>query len=152
MMFLPTHLACALSCMLALVACRREPPQTGAPSHEETAPSGQTGVGWRVDLPGEVVRAGVVHTTPGGREEALMPVLPGAVRHAAQACPVDDGTQGGVSRVVFALDATTDGRFVASGPLSTNPFERCLVEHLVHNDRPPTATATHVTVQLQLNR
>ncbi len=81
-----------------------------------------------------------------------MPVLPGAVRHAAQACRGDGGTQGGVSRVTFVLDVTADGRFEASGSMPTDVFERCLVEHLVRNARPPAAGATRVTVQLQLSR
>jgi hypothetical protein len=81
-----------------------------------------------------------------------MPVLPGAVRHAAQTCRGDGGTQGGVSEVTFALDVTTAGRFEPSGAMPTDPFGRCLVEQLARHARPPNAGARRVTVQLQLSR
>lgn len=107
-------------------------------------------VGWRLDIAGELVRAGALRTTPSGAEEAFMPVLPGAIRRAAQACRADSGLPPGPSQTAFDLEATVEGRFAPWGDPPTGAFPRCLIAQLVRDARPPASIATRIHVEIQL--
>lgn len=139
----------ALFCVLASACDRREPSRPRAVERLESVPA-PSAVGWRLDIAGELVRAGAVRTTPGGAEEAFMPVLPGAIRRAAQACRADSGLPPGPSQTAFDLEVTAEGRFAPWGDPPTSAFPHCLVTQLVRDVRPPRSIAARIHVELQL--
>jgi hypothetical protein len=135
-----------LSGVLALFGCKPPP----APRHDAAAsPREETAaLGWQVDAPGELIRAGSVRTTPPGREESLMGVVPNAARRAALRCRVDGGATTLPPNVALRFEASVDAPLRPVGGYQGNPFSQCLATELARELRVPPGVVGIVEISL----
>ena len=138
----------AVVLVLALVGCKATP---AARRDADAGDPGQgSALGWRVDAPGELIQAGSVRTTPPGQEEALMGIVPNAVREAALRCRADASAASLPGTVIIRLEIIGDGGLRRLGDPPTHAFSRCLLDDLFRTVRAPTANVAVVELRLLL--